>query len=82
MRIESRGRYIESRNSIGFLRAPRAKIRTLDYVLVSSYHKRLRAEASRYGDQIEAYDQVFRETRLIKKFGTLQIRQVRKEAPE
>lgn len=80
-RVTERTRYVSVRGHVGELKDVDATLKKLDYVLVGPYHKRLRAEPKRHKAQIKTYDRVFKETRLVKKFGSLEIRKVKGRKP-
>lgn len=77
VRVNDPARFVVVKGHVGELRNIETALKKVDYVLVGSYHKRLRAEPKRHRAKIEAYDRVFKATELVHSFGSTQIRKVK-----
>lgn len=76
--VQSTTKYHAPRSKLLHLKNMRAAVQDVDYVILGTVYKRIREEKSRYRRAIAEYDWVKKHTHLTKRFGVIEVRQVKK----
>lgn len=79
VRVAPTSRYVEARGNLGRLKDVPSALANVDYVIVTSYKQKFRKDTPDGRKALRVYDRLKRETELVERFGTLQVRKVRRK---